>query len=189
MNNHLSLGHQYGMNGNPEVEAQLRGLENIVEELSHPHITPQRKNEIEQALADFKDQPYSWNLATVFMSMSTNSMALFCSANVLEHTVQNNWTHLSQEERAHVKTFLIHFLESYFVELKHFVRNKVLKVFISIGQAEWRDFFPDFLDLIISWCSNDQLLPLGLTSLKMLSEECSLNRAASLSDAVISRVC
>ncbi|EGD83031.1 hypothetical protein PTSG_12057 [Salpingoeca rosetta] len=177
-----------GDGGNAEIEAQLMGLESVVEELAYPQITPERKELIERELQNFKDQPHAWYLASAFMSMSTNSMVLFYSATVLEHTVHNTWSQLGADERDQVKAFLVDFLESNFTDLKHFVRNKALQVFIAIGQAEWRDYFPRFLDIIKEWCMRPDTLALGLTAVKMLSEECSLSPATRLSDSVLHRM-
>ena len=171
-----------------EIAEQLAGLESVVQELNLPNISPDRKDMIERELQNFKDQPQSWYLACSFMGMSSDSLVLFYSATVLENTVHNKWSVIDADERQHVKTFLTEFLQDNFSQLKHFVRNKVLQVFVVIGRTEWREYFPQFLDIVKGWCGNPNTVLLGLTALKMISEDCSDHRASRLADTFLHRV-
>eukprot|EP00049_Salpingoeca_infusionum_P011535 m.200630 g.200630 ORF g.200630 m.200630 type:complete len:985 (+) comp14964_c0_seq1:158-3112(+) len=155
------------------MDEQLQGLESVLDELTQPHLTSERKTEIEAALSQFKAQPHAWRLAIQFLEESSNPQVKWYAASVIQYSVDYSWDQLDEEDRGSVKAFLFQYLPTNYSELPHFVRSKLTLCIVAIAREEWPHSFPDFLDLVSGIFANGETSEAGASILLMVSEELS----------------
>lgn len=135
-------------------------------------------------LGQFQRLPDSWRHCVAFLKESQDSyVQMFCLI-VLDNTVIHRWRTLSVEHKGIFTQFvheLLYCKDKRYDSHFSFVRNKIAKVIIEIGRADWPHAYSDFLENILKMLEFDEYVAAGLLLLQTASDEFMLSESSAAS--------
>lgn len=124
-----------------ENDGGLNQLSSLLFEFYCGSPSVERRNDIENALNNFKLQEFSWKSAVQFLHSSADQYVQLYSLSVLEHTVKKNKDILPVNEKLYLRNFLQEFVfASHSHEVETFLKAKALQILIC-------SVLPDFQTL------------------------------------------
>ncbi|XP_018332327.1 exportin-6-B isoform X2 [Agrilus planipennis] len=149
----------------------LRALERLLDEFFNHSTSNEKKREIENQLHSFSNQRDCWKYCIYFLAHTSSQYVSMYSISTIESVINRQWVSLDWEHRVQLKSALYSYLVEQDVTSPHFLRNKLAKLLVDIARFDWPHFYPEFFNNILQFLQSEQGQMLGLTMLRITSEE------------------
>ncbi|KAJ3327375.1 Exportin-6, partial [Blyttiomyces sp. JEL0837] len=128
-----------------------------------PSTSSARKKEIEQILESFKSQPNAYQTCQEILTETDRPGVVkwFCLS-VLESFIVNHRPMLTVEQRHDNRQFVWNYMVSESSKLEKFVCNKLIKVVVDLGKADYPREWPEFFDNVFHLKSVSFVLMLAI---------------------------
>ncbi|KAK8803826.1 hypothetical protein WA158_001520 [Blastocystis sp. Blastoise] len=154
-----------------EVTNIVRQFETACQQLVSPTLSISERQNIESSLISFQNNPQSWRLCLQMMSLTTNTTVLFYIQGTYEVLLKKYWNTLSSEDKVSIRSFEIQHYYDHFNKYPENLSNKIAKIIAWIGEYEWPQDFPDFLQIIAQGLQNETSLDASILLLNIITEE------------------
>lgn len=128
-------------------EFDIKILESLVADAFNPNSP--RKNEAEELLIQFKENPNAWTRVDQILKQGTMTETQFFALQILEHTVKTRWLIFSREQRQGLRTYVIQYILEASAQKETFILNKFNIVLVEILKKEWPQDWPTFISDLV----------------------------------------